>query len=237
MSQFNRQQQDDIRRIVDRHVIRKNNGNGAESGTSDHGTLTGLADDDHPQYHNDTRGDARYYTKSQSDAGFATSSHTHSVGSLQQSGATTGQYLSWNGTTWAPVSQPSATLTSDSAFLGADVALTNANQWYSGPSLALPSGTWLVMASATAGRTTTTAGNYNIRISTGTVHYASVQQYHASVANNFAALSCNAIITLGSTTTIVLQASGTIAGDVLKAATPNNASGNNATGLVAVRIA
>lgn len=27
---------------------------------TDHGALTGLADDDHPQYHNDARGDARY---------------------------------------------------------------------------------------------------------------------------------------------------------------------------------
>lgn len=30
---------------------------------SDHGELTGLTDDDHSQYHNDTRGDSRYYTK------------------------------------------------------------------------------------------------------------------------------------------------------------------------------
>ncbi len=29
-------------------------------GVTDHGLLTGLADDDHSQYHNDTRGDARY---------------------------------------------------------------------------------------------------------------------------------------------------------------------------------
>lgn len=29
----------------------------------DHGSLAGLGDDDHSQYHNDTRGDARYYTK------------------------------------------------------------------------------------------------------------------------------------------------------------------------------
>jgi hypothetical protein len=35
--------------------------------TTDHGELTGLGDDDHTQYHNDTRGDARYYTKTQSD--------------------------------------------------------------------------------------------------------------------------------------------------------------------------
>jgi hypothetical protein len=30
------------------------------SGASDHGALTGLADDDHTQYLNNTRGDARY---------------------------------------------------------------------------------------------------------------------------------------------------------------------------------
>jgi hypothetical protein len=34
---------------------------------TDHGALTGLSDDDHPQYHNDARGDARYYTKTQVD--------------------------------------------------------------------------------------------------------------------------------------------------------------------------
>lgn len=35
--------------------------------TTDHGELIGLSDDDHPQYHNDVRGDARYYTQSQVD--------------------------------------------------------------------------------------------------------------------------------------------------------------------------
>ncbi len=40
-------------------------------GSSNHGGLTGLADDDHPQYHNDARGDARYYTKSQMDGALA----------------------------------------------------------------------------------------------------------------------------------------------------------------------
>jgi hypothetical protein len=36
---------------------------------TDHGDLTGLSDDDHTQYHNDTRGDAIYYTKTLLDAG------------------------------------------------------------------------------------------------------------------------------------------------------------------------
>lgn len=33
--------------------------------TSDHGNLSGLSDDDHSQYHNDTRGDARYFQKTE----------------------------------------------------------------------------------------------------------------------------------------------------------------------------
>ncbi len=52
---------------------------GSGAGVTDHGALTGLADDDHTQYHNDTRGDARYpllvhthddryYTETEADA-------------------------------------------------------------------------------------------------------------------------------------------------------------------------
>lgn len=43
----------------------------SSGGVTDHGALTGLSDDDHPQYHNDTRGDARYYTKSEVDTSLA----------------------------------------------------------------------------------------------------------------------------------------------------------------------
>lgn len=38
---------------------------GGGTGVSDHGNLSGLGDDDHTQYHNDTRGDARYYQQSE----------------------------------------------------------------------------------------------------------------------------------------------------------------------------
>jgi len=37
-------------------------------GTLDHGLLLGLGDDDHPQYLNESRGDARYYTQTEVDA-------------------------------------------------------------------------------------------------------------------------------------------------------------------------
>lgn len=38
------------------------------TGVTDHGALTGLADDDHPQYLNQARGDARYYTEAEVNA-------------------------------------------------------------------------------------------------------------------------------------------------------------------------
>lgn len=41
----------------------------SEGWAADHGLLTGLSDDDHTQYHNDSRWDARYYTKTQLDWG------------------------------------------------------------------------------------------------------------------------------------------------------------------------
>lgn len=41
---------------------------GGGGGITDHGGLSGLADDDHPQYHNDTRGDVRYYPRASVDA-------------------------------------------------------------------------------------------------------------------------------------------------------------------------
>lgn len=52
------------------------------AGVTDHGLLSGLSDDDHPQYHTDARGDARYYTQAQVDTSLsskANASHAHVV--------------------------------------------------------------------------------------------------------------------------------------------------------------
>lgn len=43
--------------------------NNLPGASTDHGALTGLGDDDHTQYHNDARGDARYYTQTQLNTG------------------------------------------------------------------------------------------------------------------------------------------------------------------------
>lgn len=64
---------------------------GGGGGTTDHGALTGLADDDHPQYHTNARGDARYYQKTETFtqaevntalAGKANTAHTHNASDL-----------------------------------------------------------------------------------------------------------------------------------------------------------
>lgn len=47
-------------------------GGGGGGGVTDHSALTGLSNDDHPQYHNDVRGDARY----------AQLSHTHTISNV-----------------------------------------------------------------------------------------------------------------------------------------------------------
>lgn len=54
-------------------------------GVTDHGALTGLADDDHPHYLTQTRADARYYTETETDTALAAKSntgHTHTVANV-----------------------------------------------------------------------------------------------------------------------------------------------------------
>lgn len=67
----------DLSVVVEDHP---NDPAGGGGGVTDHGLLAGLTDDDHAQYHNNARGDARYYTQTQVDSalgGKANSSHTH----------------------------------------------------------------------------------------------------------------------------------------------------------------
>lgn len=53
---------------------------GGGGGVTDHGALTGLGDDDHTQYHNDTRGDLRYEPKNSNiQSHISSTSNPHSV--------------------------------------------------------------------------------------------------------------------------------------------------------------
>ena len=52
------------------------------TGLSDHGLLSGLGDDDHPQYLTQARGDALFLTQAEGSAAFAPVAHTHDHGAL-----------------------------------------------------------------------------------------------------------------------------------------------------------
>lgn len=66
-----------VREYVDLSIAAIPGGGGG--GVTDHGLLTGLADDDHTQYHNDLRGDARYTQRANnlSDLGSAATARTN----------------------------------------------------------------------------------------------------------------------------------------------------------------
>lgn len=62
-----------LREYVDTAIAGVSGGGG---GVTDHGLLTGLGDDDHSQYHNDTRGDARYTLRSNNLSDIASAATT-----------------------------------------------------------------------------------------------------------------------------------------------------------------
>ena len=67
-------------------------------GVTDHGALTGLADDDHTQYHNDARGDARYSLLAHTHSNFTSGT----AGFAPASGGGTTNFLRADGTWAAP---------------------------------------------------------------------------------------------------------------------------------------
>lgn len=125
-----------------------------------------------------------------------------------------------------------------SAALTADVALTASNVFYDGPVLTLGPGTWLLSANAQYVKTTSTGSQVTVRLTDGAAHFASQNAYHTSVANFTLCFSLGAVITLAVTTDVRLQMATSLgnAACLMKAAVPNNASGNTATMINAVRI-
>lgn len=67
-SSYSNDSKSSLRHVLDlRHSVDQSLINSVPSSTIKHSETTGRGEDDHLQYHNDARGDARYYTKTQSD--------------------------------------------------------------------------------------------------------------------------------------------------------------------------
>lgn len=115
------------------------------------------------------------------------------------------------------------TATTSEAFLAADVTMTNANQWYDGPSVSLVAGTWLVMANVAISGVA--ANSAQARLWDGTTDYATGGGDHGVGYPGTIAVA--AIITLGSTTTIKVSCASDGAGKTIDAALGNPAAGGN----------
>ncbi|MCW5699286.1 MAG: hypothetical protein KIT00_05555, partial [Rhodospirillales bacterium] len=103
-------------------------GGGGGGGATDHGVLSGLGDDDHPQYHSDARGDARYYTKSQLDTALTGKSETsHNHDGDYAAASHTGNTANPHGVTAAQVGAPptARTITARQSLTGGGDLSTN----------------------------------------------------------------------------------------------------------------
>lgn len=128
--------------------------------------------------------------------------------------------------------------TSISAALGADVQMPTTGTWYSGPSVTLGAGTWLVKATISCTRTTTTATAFVGRIWNGSASVASAEASHPSQANAHVCLAPHAVVTIAASTTYTAQATTTAGATtcLIKAATHDRGGGNHATRITAIRI-
>lgn len=133
---------------------------------------------------------------------------------------------------------PVPTLSFASSALSANVTLVTAGTWYDGLSVSLAAGTWLVNSMVSFSTTHSSDILCGARITDKTNHFASTQQFLHNKNPNAGSLALSCLISLASTTTIFMQGITDVSGSValLRAQTPNYASGNTATTLTAVRI-
>ncbi len=127
---------------------------------------------------------------------------------------------------------------SSSAVLAADVTLTTAGTWYSVLTLTLAAGTWVVSAHALFGSPNGYYLGYLRLDNSSATYYASTDQPgYAGGAASYWSASLETVIVLAGSTTVRLAATAGTNGDKVKAALGVNGVGNNATQLIAVKIA
>lgn len=123
--------------------------------------------------------------------------------------------------------------------LGADAQVATNNTFVDGPTITIAtSGDWLITAHATFERAGSSVALFTARINDGTSNYASGECVTAAT-NSYCNVSVSTIVTVSSSTTFKWQFtcdSGST-NCKMKAATPTNGSGNNASRISAAIIA
>lgn len=131
-------------------------------------------------------------------------------------------------------------ITTADAELANDVTMTNANQFYDGPSVLLAAGTWLMtwkIAILTAGATQ--SESYTGKLWDGTTVYDESEMGNSSIATGYIiTVSGFAIVVLASPDTLKISAASGRGSQVMKRDVPDNsASTHTATRLSGIRVA
>ena len=118
--------------------------------------------------------------------------------------------------------------------LSGDVALTNANTYYDGPSVSLAAGTWLVIGVVTVAGN---GSNVTAKLWDSTTVESSAEGTNPATGDQAVALTVAGIVAPGSTPTYKVSVASSGTGNSIKAAAIANGAGNNASHIRAVRIA
>lgn len=124
---------------------------------SDHGSMTGLGDDDHLQYFNSTRHDAHDHST------VLNTSVLSDLGDVASNAPSTGQFLKWDGTAWIPDSIPTINSLDDVGDVSATGAATGSVLVYNGSA-------WVSTIDPTVDGNLTVTGNLVVNGNTVTIN-------------------------------------------------------------------
>jgi hypothetical protein len=115
--------------------------------------------------------------------------------------------------------------------------MTNANQFYTGPSIALTAGTWFITGTITLYNTNTTAASATARLYDGTTSYVSSETYFRNT-NQLASITLSDVVSIPAATTFYIQAASTLTGGFIRSTVVNNGAtlANTASFINAIRI-
>jgi HAMP domain-containing protein len=128
----------------------------------------------------------------------------------------------------------SAGLSTSADYLGANVTMTNAGPFYTGPSVSLPAGTWYISGTLTVRNPGGSSGALVSRLQYGGTSLSSSETYIR--AGYQVSITLSGIVTFTATTTISTQAASNLAGCIIRASAFTFPTGNNASFIHAVRI-
>lgn len=167
---------------------------------------------------------------------------TRSGSDILLSSGTVYSFMFVNGVWREQGGAPVPNLSPLSTALSADVAMTVSSTWYSGPAVSLTAGTWLVVGHIQFKAATAADIKFNARLrdnATSPVSHASAETIVHNLNPNNTSLFVQALISASGALTVTLQGTTDTgaASTYIAAQTPDNAQGNTATIISAIKVA